>query len=87
MFLRDVIMQKAVKRDADGRSEYGMVATNYTRVGPYLTEDVMYKIVDENEAALDKLLHVVNFNIQQRQNVVAGENVNLETLSSVLSAF
>ncbi|CAI5714225.1 unnamed protein product [Hyaloperonospora brassicae] len=87
VFLRGLIMQKAVKRDAEGRSDYGMVATNPTRVGPHLTEEVMYKIVDEVEAASGKLLQVVNFNIQQRQYVVAGENVNLETLSLVLSAF
>ncbi|KAG6617415.1 holo-[acyl-carrier-protein] synthase [Phytophthora cinnamomi] len=34
-----------------------------------------------------KLLQVMNFNIQQRQYVVAGENVNLEMLSLVLSVF
>uniref|UniRef100_M4BNV4 Fatty acid synthase subunit alpha n=2 Tax=Hyaloperonospora TaxID=184462 RepID=M4BNV4_HYAAE len=87
VFLRGLIMQKAVKRDAEGRSDYGMVATNPTRVGPHLTEEVMHKIVDEIETASGKLLQVVNFNIQQRQYVVAGENVNLETLSLVLSAF
>ncbi|GMF26214.1 unnamed protein product [Phytophthora lilii] len=87
VFLRGLIMQKAVKRDAEGRSDYGMVATNPTRVGPHFTEEVMYKIVDGIEAASGKLLQVVNFNIQQRQYVVAGENVNLETLSLALSAF
>ncbi|CAI5733880.1 unnamed protein product [Peronospora farinosa] len=87
VFLRGLIMQKAVKRDAEGRSDYGMVAMNPTRVGPHLTEEVMYKIVDGVEAASGKLLQVVNFNIQQRQYVVAGENVNLETLSLSLSAF
>ncbi|KAL3671875.1 hypothetical protein V7S43_002543 [Phytophthora oleae] len=87
VFLRGLIMQKAVKRDAEGRSDYGMVATNPTRVGPHFTEDVMYNIVDGIEAASGKLLQVVNFNIQERQYVVAGENVNLETLSLALSAF
>ncbi|KAG6574452.1 putative fatty acid synthase subunit alpha [Phytophthora cinnamomi] len=87
VFLRGMIMQKTVKRDAEGRSDYGMVATNPTRVGPHFTEEAMYKIVDGIEAASAKLLQVVNFNIQQRQYVVAGENVNLETLSLALSAF
>ncbi|KAG2522184.1 hypothetical protein JM16_005912 [Phytophthora kernoviae] len=87
VFLRGLIMQKAVKRDAGGRSDYGMVATNPTRVGPHFTEEVMYKIVDGIGAASGKLLQVVNFNIQDRQYVVAGENVNLETLSLALSAF
>ncbi|CEG41510.1 fatty acid synthase subunit [Plasmopara halstedii] len=87
VFLRGLIMQKAVKRDADGRSDYGMVAINPTRVGPHFTEEMMHQIVDGIEAASGKLLQVVNFNIQQRQYVVAGENVNLETLSLALSAF
>ncbi|KAG1701488.1 hypothetical protein DVH05_010789 [Phytophthora capsici] len=87
VFLRGLIMQKAVKRDSEGRSDYGMVATNPTRVGPHFTEEVMYNIVDGIEAASGKLLQVVNFNIQDRQYVVAGENVNLETLSLALSAF
>ncbi|TDH65379.1 hypothetical protein CCR75_002038 [Bremia lactucae] len=87
VFLRGLIMQKAVKRDAEGRSDYGMVATNPTRVGPHFTEEVMHQIVDGIEAASGKLLQVVNFNIQQRQYVVAGENVNLETLSLALSAY
>ncbi|KAI9921603.1 hypothetical protein PsorP6_002324 [Peronosclerospora sorghi] len=86
VFLRGLIMQKAVKRDADGRSDYGMVATNPTRVGHHLTEEVLYKIVDDIEATSGKLLQVVNFNIRQRQYVVAGDNVNLETLSLALSA-
>ncbi|KAE9173879.1 Fatty acid synthase subunit alpha, partial [Phytophthora fragariae] len=87
VFLRGLIMQKAVKRDAEGRSDYGMVATNPTRIGHHFTEEAMYKVVDGIEAASGKLLQVVNFNIQQRQYVVAGENVNLETLSLALSAF
>ncbi|KAF1774831.1 HotDog domain [Phytophthora cactorum] len=87
VFLRGMIMQKSVKRDVEGRSDYGMVATNPTRVGPDFTEEVMHKIVDGIEAASGKLLQVVNFNIQQRQYVVAGENVNLETLSLALTAF
>ncbi|CAH0517169.1 unnamed protein product [Peronospora belbahrii] len=87
VFLRGLIMQKAVKRDAEGRSDYGMVAMNPTRVGPHLTEEVMFKIVDGIGAASSKLLQVVNFNIQQRQYVIAGENVNLETLSLALSTF
>ncbi|KAE9029497.1 hypothetical protein PR003_g10522 [Phytophthora rubi] len=64
-----------------------MVATNPSCVGPHFTEEVMYKVVDGIEAASGNLLQIVNFNIQQRQYVVAGENVNLETLSLALAAF
>ncbi|KAK1943247.1 Fatty acid synthase subunit alpha [Phytophthora citrophthora] len=86
VFLRGLIMHKAVKRDADGRSDYGMVAANPMRVGLHLTEELLYSIVDGIAVASDKLLQVVNFNIQQYQYVVAGENVNLEALSLALSA-
>ncbi|KAF4131937.1 4'-phosphopantetheinyl transferase domain-containing protein [Phytophthora infestans] len=86
MFLRGMIMQKSVKRDAEGRSDYGMVAVNPTRVSPDFSEEMMYKIVDGIDAASGNLLQVVNLNIQQCQYVVAGDNVNLETLSLALSA-
>ncbi|EEY57118.1 fatty acid synthase subunit alpha, putative [Phytophthora infestans T30-4] len=86
VFLRGMIMQKSVKRDAEGRSDYGMVAVNPTRVSPDFAEEMMYKIVDGIDAASGNLLQVVNLNIQQCQYVVAGDNVNLETLSLALSA-
>ncbi|TYZ68250.1 hypothetical protein PybrP1_005286 [[Pythium] brassicae (nom. inval.)] len=87
VFLRGLIMQKAVKRDESGRSDYGMVATNPSRVGEFFTEEAMYGVVDRISAVSGKLLQVVNFNVQDRQYVVAGDNVNLEALSISLSAF
>ncbi|EGZ21078.1 hypothetical protein PHYSODRAFT_259666 [Phytophthora sojae] len=59
----------------------------YAGVGPHFMEEVMYKVVDGIEAASGKLLQILNFNIQQRQYVVDGENVNLETLSLALAGF
>jgi fatty acid synthase subunit beta len=87
VFLRGLIMQKAVKRDESGRSDYGMVATNPSRIGDFFTEDTMYTVVDRISEVSGKLLQVVNFNVQDRQYVVAGENVNLEALSTSLSTF
>ncbi|KUF91043.1 Fatty acid synthase subunit beta [Phytophthora nicotianae] len=87
VFLRGLIMQRAVKRDAEGRSDYGMVAANPMRVGSHMTEELLYTIVQGIEAASGKLLQVVNFNVQQYQYVVAGDSVNLETLSLGLAAF
>lgn len=86
VFLRGLIMQKAVKRDAAGRSDYGMVAANPMRVGEHFPESALYRVVDGIEAASGKLLQVVNFNVQSLQYVVAGENVNLEALSLTLTA-
>ncbi|OWZ15871.1 Fatty acid synthase subunit alpha [Phytophthora megakarya] len=87
VFLRGLIMQKAVKRDAAGRSDYGMVAVNPMRVSPQFTEEILHTIVNGIEAVSGKLLELVNYNIQQYQYVVAGNSVNLETLSLALSAF
>ncbi|TMW63553.1 hypothetical protein Poli38472_002494 [Pythium oligandrum] len=86
VFLRGLIMQKAVKRDENGRSDYGMVAANPIRVGPHFTEAVMHKVVDAISESSSKLLQVVNYNVQGLQYVVAGENVNLEALSIALSS-
>ncbi|ETP24845.1 hypothetical protein F441_02224 [Phytophthora nicotianae CJ01A1] len=52
-----------------------------------MTEELLYTIVQGIEAASGKLLQVVNFNVQQYQYVVAGDSVNLETLSLGLAAF
>ncbi|GLD97526.1 hypothetical protein PINS_up006216 [Pythium insidiosum] len=86
VFLRGLIMQKAVRRDADGRSDYGMVAANPARVGPHFTETMMHALVDGIAAASSKLLQVVNYNVEGLQYVVAGDNTNLEALSICLSA-
>lgn len=85
VFLRGLVMQKAVKRDKEGRSDYGMVAANPARVGEHFNESKLYEIVDLVSQTSGKLLQVVNFNVQDRQYVVAGSLVNLEALSLILT--
>ena len=86
VFLRGLVMQKAVPRDKGGRSDYGMVAANPTRVGVFFTEDLLHEIVDAIGAKSDKLIQVVNYNVKDLQYVVAGHVVALEILSVVLTA-
>ncbi|TMW63542.1 hypothetical protein Poli38472_002483 [Pythium oligandrum] len=84
-FIRGTIMQNVTKRDEHGRSDYGMVAANPSRVGEYFTEEMLHNVVDTIAEASSKLLQVVNYNVQDSQYVVAGDNVNLEVLSTTLS--
>ncbi|GAB9466788.1 hypothetical protein Gpo141_00004153 [Globisporangium polare] len=88
VFLRGLIMQQVVQRDALGRSEYGMVAVDPSRVGgSFFTAETLDKVVDQIATTSGELLQVVNFNVQGRQYVVAGDKVNLEALSTSLSVF
>ncbi|CCI41838.1 unnamed protein product [Albugo candida] len=87
VFLRGLIMQRAVKRDEMGRSEYGMVAANPSRIGNGFTAADLFHVVDKIYRATDKLLQVVNYNVKNLQYVVAGDSVNLEVLATVLSKF
>nr|CCA25392.1 FAS2_PENPA Fatty acid synthase subunit alpha putati [Albugo laibachii Nc14]CCA25465.1 fatty acid synthase alphasubunit putative [Albugo laibachii Nc14] len=87
VFLRGLIMQRAVKRDEMGRSEYGMVAANPSRIGGGFTAADLFQVVDKIYRATDKLLQVVNYNVKNLQYVVAGHSVNLEVLATVLTKF
>ncbi|KAG9402514.1 3-oxoacyl-[acyl-carrier-protein] synthase [Aphanomyces cochlioides] len=83
-FLRGMVMQNAVERDERGMSDFGMVAANPSRVGSKLfDETALFKLVDMIEKS--KLCQVVNFNVQDSQYVVAGDLVNLEVLSRVMT--
>ncbi|KNC49148.1 uncharacterized protein AMSG_11853 [Thecamonas trahens ATCC 50062] len=86
VFLRGMTMQSAVVRDAAGRSSYGMVAADPSRVGPHCSPHLLSAVVDGIESATGALLQIVNYNVEGRQYVVAGDLYNLEALSRVLSA-
>ncbi|KAJ2157084.1 fatty acid synthase alpha subunit Lsd1 [Coemansia sp. RSA 552] len=87
VFVRGLIMQSTVPRDAHGRSEYGMAAVNPSRVGPAFGEDMLRQVVDEIATAGTGLLQVVNYNVQGQQYVVAGTLASLEVLRLVLDGF
>ena len=85
VFLRGMVMQNAVPRDANGRSSFGMVAASPMRVGAHFTLDVLNGVVDKIDAA-NELLQVVNFNVEGMQYVVAGDLSSLEMLSLAMGA-
>eukprot|EP00741_Cyanophora_paradoxa_P008488 tig00001335_g8213.t1 len=83
-YLRGATMQSAVARDAQGRSPYGMVACNPSRVGKHLTEAALEEAVEAVAAASGHLLQVVNFNVRDLQYVAAGTRLNLAALGALL---
>lgn len=86
VFLRGLVMQKAVHRDSEGRSDFGMVAANPLRVGPQLTPALLHDLVVAIGKSTLKLLEIVNYNVEGLQYVVAGHLEPLEVLRVVLSA-
>eukprot|EP00940_MAST-03C_sp_MAST-3C-sp2_P000932 g932.t1 len=87
VFVRGLVMQRAVPRDAHGRSEYGMMAASPNRVNdPDFDESALVKIVDMVSRECDgRLLQLVNYNVEGSQYVVAGHLVCLQALGDVLS--
>ena len=72
VFLRGMIMQSAVERDAEGRSDYAMVAANPKRVGAGFEYKHLVNIVDVIDSFGDGLIQIVNYNVMNYQYVVAG---------------
>ncbi|EEB08935.2 fatty acid synthase beta subunit Fas1 [Schizosaccharomyces japonicus yFS275] len=85
VFLRGLTMQNAVHRDAEGRSEYGMVAASPLRVSPTFNEAGLRFIVDHIAQQLKLLLEIVNFNVENQQYVVSGHLHSLSTMGNVLN--
>ncbi len=83
VFYRGLSMQVAVERDEEGRSEFGMMAVDPSRVTKGFNikklEEVVKKIADESAS----LLEIVNYNVQDKQYVCAGTLRNLQTLTLV----
>ncbi|KAH9257778.1 holo-[acyl-carrier-protein] synthase [Batrachochytrium salamandrivorans] len=87
VFLRGMVMQNAVPRNAKGSSEFGMVAVNPSRVKfpPKFSSQGLLQVVDKISTETGLLLQVVNFNVRDAQYVVAGHLVALDCLEYCLS--
>ncbi|KAJ1821790.1 fatty acid synthase alpha subunit Lsd1 [Coemansia sp. RSA 2675] len=85
-FYRGLLMQSVVKRDAHGRSEYGMVAVDPSRLGGGVDEGVLTLITGAIREHSKDLLEVVNYNVRDSQYVVAGTLHQLAVLRLVLDA-
>ncbi|KAG0311839.1 beta subunit of fatty acid synthetase, partial [Dissophora globulifera] len=85
VFYRGMTMQVAVPRDQQGRSNYGMVAINPSRVSPTFNDSALRYVVDAIARQSNGLLEIVNENVENWQYVAAGELSNLDALSTVLN--
>ena len=85
VFFRGITMQRAVQRDAQGRSQYAMMAANPSRVGKTFSEEALREIVDAISRQKSILLQIVNLNVANQQYVCAGELKALATLTNVLN--
>ncbi|KAF7965824.1 hypothetical protein HWV62_41719, partial [Athelia sp. TMB] len=87
VFYRGITMQRAVERDASGRSNYAMCAVNPSRISPDFTDAALREVVDTISTRTNTLLEIVNYNVEGQQYVCAGELVALQTMTNVLNYF
>jgi fatty acid synthase subunit beta len=83
VFYRGLSMQVAVERDDEGRSEFGMMAVDPSRVTKgfdIMKLEATVKAIAKESGAL---LEIVNYNVQDKQYVCAGTLRNLQTLTLV----
>nr|ODN98836.1 hypothetical protein L204_02800 [Cryptococcus depauperatus CBS 7855] len=85
VFFRGITMQRAVQRDAEGKSQYAMMACNPSRVGKTFNEMALREIIDTISKQKSVLLQIVNLNVANQQYVCAGELRALATLTNVLN--
>jgi fatty acid synthase subunit beta len=82
-FLRALIMNSAVTRNAQGRSQFGMVAINPSRISSLIDTSIVRHIASKVAASTGELLEVVNYNIETQQYVATGSVKALACLSAV----
>ncbi|KAJ2688668.1 fatty acid synthase alpha subunit Lsd1 [Coemansia spiralis] len=85
-FYRGLLMQSAVERDGQGRSQYGMVAVDPSRLGRGADDGLLATAIDVVCEHSNGLLEVVNYNVRSSQYVVAGTLHQLAVLRLVLDA-
>ena len=85
VFYRGMTMQVAVPRDVKGRSDYGMVAVNPSRVGESFDEEALKFVVDTIKDLSGQVIQIVNYNVVGQQYVTSGELTTLDCLSNVLN--
>ncbi|KAJ1913005.1 fatty acid synthase alpha subunit Lsd1, partial [Coemansia sp. S17] len=84
VFFRGMLMQSAVERDDQGRSQYGTVAVDPSRLGRGVDGSVLTLAVTAICEHGNGLLEVVNYNVRGLQYVVAGTLRQLAVLRLVL---
>ncbi|KAH6719177.1 fatty acid synthase subunit beta dehydratase [Leptodontidium sp. MPI-SDFR-AT-0119] len=82
-FFRALLMNSAVTRNAQGRSEFGMMAINPSRISKHFDTSIMQCITNKVAVSTGELLEVVNYNIETQQYVATGSLRALACLSTV----
>jgi fatty acid synthase subunit beta len=85
VFYRGMTMQVAVPRDDLGRSNYGMIAVNPSRVSGTFNHEALTFVVDAVGKRTQWLCEIVNFNVENQQYVTAGDLRGLDALTNVLN--
>ncbi|KAL6237517.1 putative sterigmatocystin biosynthesis fatty acid synthase subunit beta [Aspergillus navahoensis] len=80
---RGLKMQNALPRDANGRTDYAMVAADPSRIRSDFTQDCLIELVRLVSQETGALLEVVNYNVHSRQYVCAGHVRSLWVLGHV----
>ncbi|KAI9604272.1 hypothetical protein H4Q26_003886 [Puccinia striiformis f. sp. tritici PST-130] len=75
VFFRGITMQHAVEQDEQTRSKCAMAAINPSRIGKSFSDAALQEAVDTISKRCQVLLEIVNFNVEGRQYVTAGELV------------
>jgi malonyl CoA-acyl carrier protein transacylase len=83
VFMRGLTMQKFVPRNAQGVSDYGMVAVNPGRVNKKFGIKDLEEVVDAINSK-EELLQIVNYNVDPVQYVCAGHVRALMAMRLVL---
>jgi fatty acid synthase subunit beta len=83
VFYRGLSMQVAVERDQEGRSEFGMMAVDPSRVTKGFNVEKLESTVKAISKESGALLEIVNYNVQDKQYVCAGTLRNLQALTLV----
>lgn len=85
VFYRGMTMQVAVPRDALGRSNFGMIAVNPSRVSATFSQDALQFVVEKVNKKTTWLVEIVNYNVENQQYVAAGDLRALDTLTNLLN--
>jgi len=86
MFMRGMTMQSVVERDSSGKSDFGMMAVDPTRVAKGFNHVTLAGLIKTIEESLGGLLQIVNYNVDPTQYVVAGDLVALHALMHACNA-
>ncbi|KAJ2909666.1 fatty acid synthase alpha subunit Lsd1, partial [Coemansia aciculifera] len=86
VFYRGLLMQSAVERDAQGCSQFDMVAVDPSRLGSAVDKDILPMAVECVCDHSKELLEIVNYNVSDSQYVVTGTLHQLAVLRLVLDA-